>query len=151
MPDPRVEVAFRPRAEPLEPVAAAARSAFARALATRLLARDDDALARLSGVAAGAIVIVLGARDDLPWADGVVYLGRDARAPSLLLPVTLEPDVHPALFERALLARGLGPPIAVLLDPPALASVGSARPIERARLVRWLDAAGASAGAAANT
>ena len=29
---------------------------------------------------------MLGAAEALPWVDGVIYLGRDPRAPSLLLP-----------------------------------------------------------------
>lgn len=132
--DARIAIAFRPRARPLAPVAAAARGAVAHALAKRLLERDDEALAALRGAAARGLVIVLGEGEALPWVDGIVYLGHDPAAPSLLLPTALEPDVPAPLFERAVLARGLAAPVAVLIDPRALISVAGARPIERRRL-----------------
>jgi hypothetical protein len=122
-------------------VAAAARAAAAVALATRLLARDDDALRRLAGAAAPGLLVILGDAADLPWVDGIVYLGRDPGAPALLLPTALAPDVPAPLLERALLARGGGAPLAVLLDPPALVPTGGARPLDRALLETWLAAA----------
>jgi hypothetical protein len=135
---PRLPVAFHPRAAPLAPLGATARGPAARALAERLLARDDDALAALSGVASPDRLIVLGPADALPWVDGVVYLGRDPQAPALLLPTALAPDAPPALLERAVLARVSAAPVAVLADPPALASLAAARPLDRARLCAWL-------------
>ena len=137
---PLVPIAFRPRATPLAPAAVAGRGRAAIALASRLAARDDAALGRLSGVHAPGLLVVLGAEGELPWADGVVYLGRDPAAPSLLLPSALEPDVPAPLFERAILARAkkAAPPIAVLVDPPALAGVGVARPIRRSELAAFL-------------
>ena len=86
------------------------------------------------------LLLVLGREEDLPWIDGIVYLGKDPGAPSLLLPTTLEPDVPPALLERAILARarGMEAPIAVLVDPPALAGTGVARPVLRAELLAFL-------------
>ena len=127
----------------------AARGEAARALARRLLARDDEALARLSGVAGPELLVVLGVAADLPWVDGAVYLGRDADAPALLLPTTREPAMPPVLAERALIARAqalnAAPPLAVLLDPPILASAQAARPILRATLQSWLDRQGRAA------
>lgn len=124
----------------------AARGEAARALARRLLVRDDEALARLSGVAGPELLVVLGVAADLPWVDGAVYLGRDADAPALLLPTTREPSVPPVLAERALIARGqalnAAPPLAVFLDPPLLASTQAARPILRATLQSWLEGTG---------
>lgn len=144
MKDELVPIAWRPRAVPLEPVGMAARGEAARALARRLLARSDEELARLTGVAGQDLVLVLGnpgnAADTalLPWVDGAVYLGRDPRAPSLLLPTNREPTVPLPLVERALVARAgrfkAEPPLAVLLDPPLLASVLEARPLVRRRL-----------------
>lgn len=135
---PRLPVAFRPRVVPLAPLAAAAQGRAARALAERLLARDDAALAALSGVASPDRLLVVGPVEALPWVDGVVYLGRDPQAPSLLLPTALAPDAPPALLERAVLGRALAAPVAVLADPPALASLAAARPLDRARLCAWL-------------
>lgn len=124
----------------------AARGEAARALARRLLVRDDEALARLSGVAGPELLVVLGVAADLPWVDGAVYLGRDADAPALLLPTTREPSVPPVLAERALVAwaqaLNAAPPLAVLLDPPLLASTQAARPILRATLQSWLEGTG---------
>jgi hypothetical protein len=131
-----------PRAEPLDPVGVAARGKAARVLAERLLARDDEALARLHGVAGEDLLVVLGEAPELPWADGATYLGRDPRAPSLLLPTTRQPSVPLPLLERALIARAqrvpnAPPPLAVLLDPPLLASTLKAWPINRVRLLMW--------------
>lgn len=140
-----IQVVWRPRQTPLEPVGLAARGEAARRLARRLLRRDDETLCRLSGVAALELLVLLGEAAELPWVDGAVYLGRDAGAPSLLLPATREPSAPLPLVERALLARarpaGTAPPYAVLLDPPLLASTVAARPIERPVLLAWLAAA----------
>lgn len=148
--DELIPVQWRPRAAPLEPVGIAVRGEQARVLARRLLARNDEALARLSGVAAADLLVVLGEADDLPWVDGAVYLGRDADAPSLFLPTTREPSAPLPLVERALLARarssGSSPPYAVLVDPPLLASTQAARPIIRPVLHAWLDGQDRKAG-----
>jgi hypothetical protein len=150
-PEPTLPFTFRPRAEPLAPLAVAARGPAAAALAARLLARDDAALARLSGVAGPSLLIALGPEGALPWVNGVLYLGRDLRAPALLLPTAIEPTVPLPLLERALLARApsAAVPLAVIVDAgalslevesAALAATGAARPIERSALRRWLEA-----------
>jgi hypothetical protein len=116
---PGVAVGWRSRDEPLAVVGAAAAGDAARALATRVLARTDEALAKLRGVASArssdtVAIVVLGDAADLPWLDGIVYLGRDPRAPSLLVPTFLEPDVPIELVERALLRRAHPGPLAVV-------------------------------------
>ena len=139
MSEEEIPVVWRPRRTPLDPVGVAARGDAARMLARRLLARGDEALARLSGAAAPELLVVLGDSADLPWADGAVYLGKDAAAPSLLLPTTREPSVPLALVERALArAAEAAPPFAVLLEPPLVTSLEAARPILRSTLERWL-------------
>jgi hypothetical protein len=146
---PALPVRWRARATPLEPVAVAARGPVAAALARRLLARDDDALGRLRGVAGPGLLILLGPHDQLPWIDGVCYLGRAADAPSLFLPTAIEPDVPEALLERALVARFARlVPLAVLTDPPMVAPVGQARPIARPLLSAWIEEAMRPEGAA---
>jgi len=144
---PLVPFAFRPRAVPLEPRAVAAHGPVAAALADRLLAMDDEALAKLSGVAGRALLIVLGEPVALPWVDGVLYLGRDLLAPSLLVPTALEPTVPLPLLERAILARApsAAVPIAMLCDArslsaTAIAATGTARPIQRRELRRFIKA-----------
>lgn len=141
MKDELVPIAWRPRPAPLEPVGMAARGEAARALVRRLLARSDQDLARLTGVAGQDLILLLGNAGDtalLPWVDGAIYLGRDPRAPSLLLPTNREPAVPLPLVERALVLRAgrlkVEPPLAVLLDPPLLASALEARALVRRRL-----------------
>ena len=99
-----------------------------RRLARRCLARGVQGLA---GVAGEGVLILLGT--DLPWADGAVYLGRDPRAPGLLLPTLLSPDVPLDLLERAV-ARRMLLPVAWLPAPTALVSLASAGPVDPARL-----------------
>jgi hypothetical protein len=136
---PQIQTHWRARATALAPLAVAACGDVASAFAHRLLALDDESLAKLKGVAGPQLLIVLGDEELLVWVDGVTYLGRDEAAPSLLLPTTLEPDVPPALFERALLKRlNHAAPIAVLPVPHVVSSVNSARPISRQTLTAWL-------------
>jgi hypothetical protein len=134
-------VAWRPRATPLELVGVMAPGAAAQRLALRLLRNTDEQLACLRGVAGTEMLVVVGAASTLPWVDGVTYLGRDERAPALLLPTHLEPDVALPLLESALLrlcAPRLLPPVAVLPAPARLVALGGARPLERALLESWL-------------
>jgi len=138
--DGALPLRWGPREPPLPPCGLAARGEVARALAKKLLARPDDALASLRGVAGKGLLVLLGDAEDLPWEDGVVYLGRDEAAPSLLLPSHLAPRVSAALLERAFLARAPGAPLAVLVEPPALVPAGSARQLARAALAAWLEA-----------
>jgi len=136
----RVPVRWGPRAEPLEPLAVAGEGPVALALARRVLAEDDARLATWSGVAGAGILILLGPADSLPWVDGVVYLGRDAAASSLLMPCALAPDVASSMLERALLTRmgNAGTPVAVLPASGHLVPVGAARPVSRVALTTWL-------------
>ena len=139
--EPRVEqpVAWSPRDPPLPALAVVGVGPVALALARRVLAVEDAALARWSGVAGPGVLVLLGDTESLPWVDGVVYLGRDAAAPSLLLPCTLAPSVAPALLDRALVARArAGTPLAVLPRSGHLVPVGAARPVSRETLGVWL-------------
>jgi hypothetical protein len=68
----------------------AARGPVARRLLERLRRLPDDRLARLEGGATESLVIALGAPEDLPWVDGVTYLGREPDAADLLVPTTRE-------------------------------------------------------------
>ena len=129
------------REPPLEPVAAAATGHAARALARRLMAMSPERLGALSGVAGRELLLVLGVGKDLPWVDGVQYLGRDPEAPGLLLPTALRPAVPLPLVERAaMLRRRTAPmPVALVLDPPLLVPLEEARPVDRAVLRQWLE------------
>ena len=90
--------------------------------------------------------MLVGDEATLPWCDGVVYLGRDPAAPSLLFPTTLDPTIPAVLVERAIARLALGArvdaPIAVLPVPATLlVPLAAARPLSRARLRDWLESA----------
>ncbi len=137
-------VIWEERKEPCEPVGAIAWDASARALAKRLLALEDDHLSRLraSGGTSECLLLLLGETADLPWADGVVYLGQDAEAPTILLPTLLAPSVPLPLVERLILQRSgdLPFPIVFLPHTGLLISVTTARPVSRRILSVWLSA-----------
>jgi hypothetical protein len=132
-----MEVRWVPRLAPLSPEGALAAGPAAERLVRRLLQLPDEALARLVGVAGPGLVVVCAPdAEDLPWVDGLVYLGRDPAAPALLIPTALCPNVPLPLVERAVLAR-LPPgstPVAVSPRTSQLVPLGSARPLQRARL-----------------
>jgi hypothetical protein len=148
-PSSQLSVRWAPRATPLSALAVAGVGPVALALARRALATEDAGLSAWRGVAGAGVLVLLGDTERLPWVDGVVYLGRDAAAPSLLLPCNLAPDVAPSLLERALLARVPGgTPLAVLPGVEWLVPVGAARPVARETLAGWLaKAAGPGVGA----
>jgi hypothetical protein len=133
-------IAFSPRKDVLDPVAAVGVGSVAQALAARLLEMAEDRLKLLRGVAGRDMLIVLGEGDALPWVDGIVYLGRDPSAPSLLVPTALRPDVAMDVFERAIARRAssLASPWAVLHEPKRVVSVADARRVERAHLEAWI-------------
>jgi len=131
-------VTFTARAEPLATLAVAGLGEHRRTLAARLAESPDDVLRRMSGVATPEAVVVLGPASALPWFDGALYLG--ARG-GLLMPAWAEPDVHPALLEKALRkAMPQAPlgPLALLFtrlaEPPLVVPLAAARPLSRERL-----------------
>jgi hypothetical protein len=137
-----VNTTFAPRAGSLDPVAVVGMGPVARTLAHRLLRLADADLAALRGIAGDGLIALMGDAAALPWVDGVVYLGRDADAPRLLLPTTLRPTVAADVFERAI-ARHVGrqaSPWAILAAPPRVIPLADALPVERAHVRRWLGA-----------
>ncbi|MEO7719157.1 MAG: hypothetical protein ABIY70_23410 [Capsulimonas sp.] len=132
-------ITWRTRDLPLEPVGVAASGAAAIAMARRLLDASDETLAALTGVSGDGFLIVLGPADQLPWADGVVYLGRDPSAAALFTPTTHIPSVPLALLAGALALRHpeVKPPLALVPNWPALVSFASARAIARETLAEW--------------
>jgi hypothetical protein len=101
--------AWRPRPVPLAPRAALGRGPVGERLAGVAGARAGLELVRFPDA-----VLVLGPEAELPWVDGVEYLGIDPRAPSLLVPTHRAPTVPIDLLARALIeGRGLVPPIAI--------------------------------------
>jgi hypothetical protein len=133
-----------PRGQPLTASAALGVGAAAFALVERLLELEPERLARLRGVASARTVLVLGSRDDLPWCEGIGYLGHDPDAPELLVPCAVTPDVPAPLLLRALelrFAAKLRPPCAVWLEPPLVLSVAGAQTVDPACLRSWRERA----------
>lgn len=108
--------------------------AAAERLRERLLELDDEAFQGLRGASGPELLAIEGPSEALVWVDGVAYFGRDSRAPSLLLPTNLAPDLPIAVVELAAL-RGLSAP--VLLTPEIWASFAGARPLSREALRAW--------------
>lgn len=125
---------WRAREVPLAVGAAVARRDAARRCAARLLALPDDTLALLRGAAMPGLLVVAGS--DLPWIDGIEYLGKDD---SLFLPTTVAPGVPLPLLARAIAAShpGLTPPIAVVGNPDLIISLAALAPIARQVLEQW--------------
>lgn len=134
-------VTWSDREPPLVACAVAAQGSVAKELANRLLHLDDAALLRLAGVAGPNTIVLLGDEADLPWVDGVLYLGRDPLAPSLLLPTRMEPLVPTAnLLERAMKGRfeTLSPPLAILPETLTVISCNKALRLRRDRIEAFL-------------
>ncbi len=142
-----------PADAPLTPCAVAAHGDAAVRLLDRVLTRAS--LEPLTGVIAGQWVVLLGPADALPWAEGVVYLGRHPDAPAVLFPTAIRPSLPIDLVARAIRLRAPGCdwPAAFLpgdvhgrftagadrsgvapSPPDAVISLGDARPLGRAEL-----------------
>ena len=98
----QLKINWQNRFDALEPTALVAFDETAIRLAKKLLSFADERLGLLQGVWAENLLFVAGRAENLPWVDGVIYLGKDAAAPSILLPTTVRPNVPIDLFERAL-------------------------------------------------
>ena len=92
--------------------------------------------AELRAVADADCLVALGDAGDLPWVDGVTYLGWDC---GLLLPTTLAPW-PPAQLIRESLATDHG--LVVLLPDRMLVSVVPVRPADPAALADRAEADG---------
>ena len=103
----------------------------AQVLARRVLQVGVDGL---RGLATNDALLLIG--DDLPWVDGVRYLGCPSDCPGLWMETTLEPSLPLELVRRAL-AAGAGP-IAVVDDQ--VYALAIARPLCAQALNDWLSA-----------
>lgn len=98
-----IKIKWQNRLDSLEPSAVVAFGQAAVNLKKKLLSFEDERLFRLRGIHAENLLFIAGNPEDLPWADGVIYLGKDALAPSLLLPTNRRPNIPLDLFEKKLL------------------------------------------------
>lgn len=142
---PKLRVGWVDREPPLPIAGAWAEGPVARALVDRCLADLDGATAtpptdaaarilRLRGVGGGGFVVLLGAADDLPWVDGVTWLGVDPSGPGLYVPTRIAPDRPVDLVARAVTSRAGGPAVVI---GGRLVPVGHARPLARGPLAGW--------------
>jgi hypothetical protein len=99
------------------------------------VALPDGQLGPLRAVLGDELLLLLGNEQDLPWSDGVIYLGREPMTPELWLPCAIEPNVPASLLLRALRSRfqtdSLLAPFAVSLEPPVVVPLVDAQPLTR--------------------
>lgn len=93
-----IPITWIARREPLPVVGELAAGPAVPRLARQVLQRTSRG-SQLRACASQGWLLVLGATEDLPWVDGVVWLGE---TDDLLLPTLLEPSVSPALIRAAL-------------------------------------------------
>jgi hypothetical protein len=126
-----VPVVWRRREPPLEPRAVLARGARVNGLATATAARVSTGC-DLRAAAGSGWLLVLGEADDLPWAEGVQYLGWDC---GLLVPTTQVCSPSADLVRRALEPH-LPPSsdLVVVADSEVLVAPMPSRPIHQQQL-----------------
>jgi hypothetical protein len=96
-----MRIAWRPIEPPLEPVAAVGRGVVGDRLAERASRRGDWRVIRYAQW-------TLIAGDDLPWVDGVVYLGVLPGTKDVLVPVHRRPHLHADLVVNAVRSLTVG-------------------------------------------
>lgn len=132
-----LKIHWKNRTEPLSPCALVAFDTAAISLAERLLSADDEKLNVAQGVCARQMILLTADNENLPWTDGAIYLGRDAKIPGILLPTTLKPNVPLDLFERVLNRKFRDYlPFAAL--PEKIIPFGKAKTLSRPVLEQWL-------------
>ena len=122
-------IALRPREPPLTPEGVVGLECASELAAATL--RRIDAGTELHAAAGHGWLVVLGATDDLPWADGCVYVGRDG---PLLIPTTAAIAPHAELVAAALSDSRPGGLLVVLGDLVLRGPMPSG-PVDRERLV----------------
>lgn len=126
----KLKIIWQNRFDALAPSAVISFDAAAKKMKEKLLALDDENLALLQGVFAGNLLFVAGAAENLPWSDGVIYLGKDALAPQIFLPTNRRPDMPLDLFEKKLLQKFSAQKPFVVLENKII-PIGKMRPVSR--------------------
>lgn len=131
-------IEWQNRAVSLDPCAVTASDEAAVNLAQKLLRLDDESLENFQGAGAKSLIFIAGRGDALPWADGAIYLGRDARISALfLLPTTVEPKISIDLF-KLVLEKKFRHKLPCVVLPGKIISFGAAKKLSRAVLEKWL-------------
>ena len=105
-----------------------ARGQAAQRLADRVIASGGP----WTGVVGHALIVLLG--PELPWIDGVTYLGHEPDQPALWFDTRLQPSV-PVAWLVSRVARGGR--VAWLHDPAVLVPLGAAAPFHAPALQAW--------------
>lgn len=130
-------LAWPAREPPLRPVAALAEGEVALRLGRRLLAGPTPE-GLLAGASTGRLLIWHPA-GELPWEDGLLWLGQEPGLPELFVPTTLRTPVAPELALDAVRAAAkLEGPIALLPNPLRALPLRSCRALWIPALERWL-------------
>ncbi len=125
-----IKIKWQNRFDALEPLALIAFDDAAVRLKKKLLSLDDEKLSLMQGVFGENLLFISGKTENLPWIDGGIYLGKDARATSIFLPTNSRPNIPIDLFEKSLLRRFAAQmPFAVVEN--RIIPVGKMRPISR--------------------
>ena len=107
-------LSWTPRPQPLEVEGVAADGAVTAPLVKKLLSRLPS-LNGVRGVRAGSGLVLLGPAADLPWCDGLTYLGRPNPQSLLYMAVHLVPSL-PIEWLAHSLRQQCAPPWALLPD-----------------------------------
>ena len=131
-------IEWQNRAVSLDPCAVVAFDEAAVNLAEKLLRLDEESFGTFQGASARRLIFIVGRGDNLPWTDGVIYLGKDARtSASLLLPTTIEPTIPINLF-KVVLEKKFRHLMPCIVLPKKIIPFGKAKNLSRAALERWL-------------
>jgi hypothetical protein len=120
--------AWRPVEVAPSPGAVIAHGDVARRLHARLARLPSVRRELLEVTAASSWLVVIGAADDLPWADGVRYAAPSALAPGLWLPTHVEPAVPHDLLAQALRRRHERQPMLLWPEPAVAWPLDRAQP-----------------------
>lgn len=125
-----LKIKWKNRLDALEPLAIIGFDEMAKRLKEKLLSLDDEKLSLLQGVFGKNLLFAAGQTADLPWIDGVIYLGKDLQATSIFLPTNMRPEISLDLFEKTMLRRfSAQKPFAIVEN--RVIPVGEMRPISR--------------------
>lgn len=131
-------LAWERRPQPLAAAGVVTTGEATRRLLARLRLSDSASLARLTFVATRDLLMLVGATDALPWADGARYCAPDPEAQSLWLPTTMVPALPVDLLQRQACARVGDMPILLWHEPEQFLPLDGLRTLTPA-LLDWLE------------
>lgn len=104
----------------------------------KLLDMSKEQFQLYSGIYAPDIMLIAG--PNLPWVDGIQYLGKHSEAPNLLLPTNLQCNVPLSILDKAVCQLEVEPPIAILPKNNTVLSFRPALPLCSDKLLNLLRA-----------